>query len=44
MQNLSKEHNIEILYFCEKRYKFENVFNDIEILKEKLSLYGLKFK
>ena len=43
-KELCKEHNIEILYFCEKRYKFENVFNDIEILKEKLSLYGLKFK
>ena len=43
-KELCKEHNIEILYFCEKRYKFENVFNDIENLKEKLSLYGLKFK
>ena len=43
-KELCKEHNIEILYFCEKRYKFENVFNDIENLKEKLSLYGWYFK
>lgn len=35
---LCKEHDIEIIYFCEKRYKFNNVINDIESLKEKLGI------
>ncbi len=37
-KELCKEHNIELLYFCEKRYKIENVFNSIEDLSKRIGL------